>query len=455
MWGCIYYNQYRELNLIDLLKKNDGHFFAVLRGTAYALFAKVLIIALGFLNNILVARFYGAELVGVLSIVHTLLSLLSLFSLSGFNQSVLAVIPKQKIESEYLPFPFIIKVSIYVLATSFMLSFFAYLGADIWRELLERKPQVRIAIQISSFFIAVYALRALYLSFFRAIGAVRVFSVLQIVTPVANLLLLIFIITYSYTGLWVVYARLISAVASVVAAVIIFIFFFRRVQPCTQPKYFPFNLRLLLKQSLPLCGVSLLVFATSKISILVYSFFASEQNVGYYSVAVNTAILINVATGCVNSMVAPKFAELHVRREHDSLFSVGTKTTRLICAATIPLAVVLVLFGKVLLEIIYGADFNVAYFPMIVLAVGILINAIAGPNDIFMQMTGDQGALNKMMWIGFVGSLLLYGPFIHWWGATGAALAVVIGQCVWNYLAHMFIMKKYNNSLMLFYSKPK
>lgn len=102
----------------------------------------------------------------------------------------------------------------------------------------------------------------------------------------------------------------------------------------------------LLKKSLPLCGVSLLVFSTSKISILIYSLFATEISVGYYSVAVNTAILINVALGCVNSMVAPKFAELHARMDYSSLFSVGTKTTRLICIATIPLTVVLLLLGE-------------------------------------------------------------------------------------------------------------
>ncbi|SHJ29253.1 lipopolysaccharide biosynthesis protein [Halodesulfovibrio aestuarii] len=441
--------------MIDLFRKNDGHFFAVLRGSAYALFAKVLIIALGFLNNILVARYYGAELVGVLSVVHTLLSLLSLLSLSGLNQSILAIIPKRHIESEYSPFPFVVRVSIYVLVTSFLLSSSIYFGSDVWIKFLERRDQLKTAMLISSFFIAPYALRSLFLSFFRAIDAVKIFSVLQLVTPVANLFILIFIIAYSYAGLWVVYARLISAVVAVAASIVFFVFLFRRVQPSAQGEYCPLNLLLLLKTSLPLCGVSLLVFSTSKISILVYSLFVSEQNVGYYSVAVNTSILINVALGCVNSMVAPKFAELHARKERDTIFSVGIKTTRLICLATIPLTVFLVLLGKVLLEIVYGVDFNIAYVPMIILAIGNCINAIAGPNDIFLQMTGDQGVLHKMMWIGFTVSLLLYGPFIHWGGAGGAALAVVVGQCVWNCLAHIFILKKYDNSLMLFYSKPQ
>lgn len=97
-------------------------------------------------------------------------------------------------------------------------------------------------------------------------------------------------------------------------------------------------------------------------------------------------------------------------------------------------------------------DFSVAYFPMAILAIGNCLNAIAGPNDIFLQMTGDQGRLNKMMWIGFAASLIFYMPFIYWWGSVGAALAVVVGQCIWNYLAHSFILKKYENSLMLFYS---
>jgi O-antigen/teichoic acid export membrane protein len=440
-----------ENNLLNLFKKNDSHFSVVLRGSAYALFAKILIIAFGFLNNILVARYYGAELIGILSIVQTLLTLLSLLALIGFNQSVLAIIPKESIESRYFPFPFIVKVAAFVISTSFVLSCLTYLGLNVW-EVLEQKIQLETAIQVGSFFIVIYALRALFLSFFRAIGAIKLFTILQLVTPISNFCILLIIIIYSFSGLWVVYARLISAVIALVVALLFFLYLFRRVRREEESRGTSIDFCSLLKKSLPLCGVSLLVFSTSKISILIYSLFATEENVGYYSVAVNTAILINVALGCVNSMVAPKFAELHARMDYSSLFSVGIKTTRLICIATIPLTIVLLLFGKILLEILYGMDFSVAYFPMVILAIGNCLNAIAGPNDIFLQMTGDQGRLNKMMWIGFAASLVFYVPFIYWWGSIGAALAVLVGQCVWNYLAHLFILKKYKNSLMLFYS---
>ncbi len=437
--------------MLNLLKKNDSHFFVVLRGSAYALFAKILIIAFGFLNNILVARYYGAELIGILSIVQTLLTLLSLLALIGFNQSVLATIPKESLENRYFPFPFIVKVAIFVITTSSVLSCLTYLGLDVFGG-LGQKIQLETALQVGAFFIVIYALRALFLSFFRAIGAVKFFTILQLVTPVSNFCILLIIIIYSFNGLWVVYARLISAVIAFLTAVLFFLYLFRSVRREEESRSSSIDFCSLLKKSLPLCGVSLLVFSTSKISILIYSLFATEISVGYYSVAVNTAILINVALGCVNSMVAPKFAELHARMDYSSLFSVGTKTTRLICIATIPLTVVLLLFGRILLEVIYGMDFSVAYFPMAILAIGNCLNAIAGPNDIFLQMTGDQGRLNKMMWIGFAASLIFYMPFIYWWGSVGAALAVVVGQCIWNYLAHSFILKKYENSLMLFYS---
>ncbi|WP_160711827.1 lipopolysaccharide biosynthesis protein [Halodesulfovibrio sp. MK-HDV] len=192
-----------ENNLLNLFKKNDSHFSVVLRGSAYALFAKILIIAFGFLNNILVARYYGAELIGILSIVQTLLTLLSLLALIGFNQSVLAIIPKESIESRYFPFPFIVKVAAFVISTSFVLSCLTYLGLNVW-EVLEQKIQLETAIQVGSFFIVIYALRALFLSFFRAIGAIKLFTILQLVTPISNFCILLIIIIYSFSGLWVV-----------------------------------------------------------------------------------------------------------------------------------------------------------------------------------------------------------------------------------------------------------
>lgn len=437
---------------MDLFSKKDGHFFAVLCGALYALFAKIVIIVFGFINNILVARFYGAELVGVVSIVQTLLTLLSLVALLGLNQSILAIIPKYNTKNRYLAFPFMVKISFVVLLSSLIISMCSF-GVLGFLGIEEDGSQLGLALLVGVFFVCAYALRTLFLSFYRAIEAVKFFTALQLVTPLVNCGVLICVIYFSYAEIWAVYARLFSAVSAIIFAMVGFYYFFQKVSASKAREQSTDNFRSLLKMSLPLCGVSLLVFSTNKISILIYGLFASEVDVGYYSVAVNTAILINVALGCVNSMVAPKFAELHVKGEGDLLFSVGKKTTKLICSATIPLTVILLCLGKYLLVLFYGESFEGAYLPMAILAVGNCLNAIAGPNDIFLQMTGGQSVLNKMMWVGFVISLVCYFPLISVWGSVGAAISVVVGQCVWNCLAHFYILKKYNNTLFLFAKK--
>jgi len=79
--------------LISALK-SDKRFHEIFRGGAYVLIAKGIVSLLGLFTNLFMARYYGAEIIGYVATINSILAILITLSLLGNQTAILRFIPE-------------------------------------------------------------------------------------------------------------------------------------------------------------------------------------------------------------------------------------------------------------------------------------------------------------------------------------------------------------------------
>ena len=174
--------------------------------------------------------------------------------------------------------------------------------------------------------------------------------------------------------------------------------------------------------------------------------FLSEIDVGVYNIALKLSNLIALPLTAINIIVAPKFAE-HFENK-DQLQNIVTISTRLIFYTTLPIFLVIIIFGNFILSI-FGSNFEQGYMALIIISCGALVNALSGSVGYFLQMTGKQVFYQNITIITSVFIFVLNMLLIPWLGIIGAAITSLLSQVIWNATMVFYIKCKVN--LITFY----
>lgn len=197
-----------------------------------------------------------------------------------------------------------------------------------------------------------------------------------------------------------------------------------------------------LKIALPIYFADVLAVVLANSDTIIMGWLRPLDEVGLYQVALRLSVLMLVLLGASNWVLAPWFARFHATSEKVRLQSVVTKTTRAIFAATIVIYLILVVWGKPLLEIFFGSNFVAAYPILIILGAGQLVNVASGPVVNLLAMMGGQRELAMSTFgaviLNIVLCLLLIPPF----GPTGAAASVAVSTSAYNVLLAIVVRRR-------------
>lgn len=98
---------------------SDRRFSEILTGSIWALGARVFATGLGLISSVLIARLYGAEVVGIVAVVNSFLVLSTNFTVLGTGTSILRFIPEHLVKySPTSAFKLYHKTQYLVVATS-------------------------------------------------------------------------------------------------------------------------------------------------------------------------------------------------------------------------------------------------------------------------------------------------------------------------------------------------
>jgi O-antigen/teichoic acid export membrane protein len=425
----------KYINLIS-----DKKFSEILKGSIWALSGHILAAGLGLIISIIVARFYGAEAIGIIAVLNSFLTLASIFTMLGTTTSILRFIPEHLVKhSPTSAYKVYHKTQNLIICISLITSVVLFKGSDIISKNVFSKQYLSFYLALAAVFLVFKSMALLNTQAIRGLKLIKTFAFMQILPQISNLIILLALSLFFFTKNIPIYALLGSfAVTGVLGWLIIEVVFKQRMSPNDQVYAMP--IREILFISLPMLLTSTMNFFIGQTGVIMLGMFRTTTEVGYYGIAVKLGTLTGFILAAINSMSAPKFSECYHSNRIDELFYVAKKSSKLIFWTTAPILLTLVLFGKPIIVIMFGKEFTVAYYSLVFIALGQFINSISGSTSLFMNMTGHQIALRNIICIAAVINIGLNLLLIPKVGIIGAALAAMISLSFWN-IATLFFMK--------------
>lgn len=429
---------------------SDTRFSEIFTGSVWALSARVFTTFFALAFSVIVARFYGAEAVGIVAVINSFLLLTSIFTVVGTPTSVLRLIPEHlSIYSPSSAFKVYRKTQFLVIGISIAIGILFFLGADQIATKIFSKPHLSFYFGLGSLFIVFKSLLILNTEAIRGLRLIRMFALMQVLPQMINLTCLIAIGFFWHSQDVPIYAFLIGMAVAGVTGWIIMEYSFKKltrqddiVAPMTFKQIFSISIPMLMATSMDII--------ISRTGIIFLGIFRTEAEVGYFDIAAKLSGLTLFILGAVNSMAAPKFSQLFHSGNTEELFYVAKKSAKLIFWTTTPILFGFIILGKPILNVFFGHEFGNAYFALVIMVAGKFVSSISGSTGVFMNMTGNHNAFKNIMivsgLISVIGNLLLIPRF----GINGAAFVTMVSLSFWNIATLVYIKVKFGATIGYF-----
>jgi len=406
----------------------------ITKGAGIALAGTFAGLFIGFISRPMIAR-YGTEAdYGIYSLALVILNICVVIAPLGLRQGVPRSIAYALGKNDSEKVQNLIPASIqFSLIAGISLGIIVFLTSDILAARIFHDAALGFPLKIFALAIPFSNLINVLVSIFRGFDDVkpRVYFT-NILRPLLLPLLLLPVIFLNLPFTSVFYTYLVSLVIS---CVILIIYTVKRLP---FPIGFLTNLRAnpvakeLLLFSLPLLGVAALSMIIIWTDTLMLGVLKSSTDVGLYNAAHPLAQFISEPLTAMSLIYVPVASGLYAQGlipEMRRNFSILTKW---LCAATLPLFLILFLFPDTVLGFLFGASYASAATALRILSIGFIINNFMGPNGATLITMGEA---RFIMWATLATAVLNIGlniALIPPLGIEGAAIASVAAYTLIN-----------------------
>ncbi|MCB0184313.1 MAG: oligosaccharide flippase family protein, partial [Caldilineaceae bacterium] len=393
----------------------------------------------GYLLQIVLARWIGPAEYGIFNYVLAWVSVLAVVGGLGFPEAILRFIPEYKTVREwsYLrgvmirsrQFTLLVSIALGVL---FVLVASLLNGGNITQDMWP--------FYLGGFMIPIMALFNLLSETFRAMHRVAfAYAPRQILEP---LLLIGAILGMALVGMSTIQGgdALLADLLILLALVVAQLWVLWRAMPPEARESSPaYQGRLWLGISLPMLLVAGYRILLNRTDILLLGAFVTPADLGVYNAALVISGSVSFVLVAVNTVFAPTVAAMYKRNDLAGLQRLVTVTAHWSFWPSLLLGLFLVFFAEPLLALL-GRDFTAGRTAMLIMIVGHLINSGVGSVGYLLNMTGHQKYTAKVFGWTSVLSLFLYGGLIYLMGALGAAIASSTVMAIRNLWLYYYVV---------------
>jgi O-antigen/teichoic acid export membrane protein len=182
----------------------------------------------------------------------------------------------------------------------------------------------------------------------------------------------------------------------------------------------------------PLSLIGGLQVVNSQFAIVALGLFSTDANVGVFRVLAQCELLVAFSVTAINIAIAPYIVKLHVAGEKHALQKMATWSARVTTAMALCIGLTFISFGPKILDIAFGAEFEVGSRALTVLCVGQIVSALAGTSMIFLNMTGNELGTTKSVATATLLNVVLNVLLVPDFALVGAAIASASSAIVLN-----------------------
>lgn len=428
------------MNLLQHARSLVGYFFkqavtslepdAIARRSVSSFALKIAATALGFVTSLLLARVLSANGYGVYVYAAAWTTLLIGPATLGFDRLLIRQVAVYRTEAAWgLIRGLLRQARRLTLLTSTGLSIAA--GIAVWLMVAPADRQMRATLWLALLSVPFLALITLQQATAQGLKQVVLGQLpITLIRPV-SLILLIFPL-HAMTG-----AALLPAQVMALSLVVTFLTFaigakmLHKILPEDFKAHAVYQTGGWVRRALPLLWLGGLYLLNSQMDTLMLGTMREPKEVAIYNIANRTAELMTFTLVAVSVTIAPTVAELWARGDVKRLQRVVKQSVRAVAAVSVPLAIGLIVFGRLILRL-FGPEFAQGYYALVILTGGQLINALAGSVGLLLVMTNHERDVIIAHGLSLFVLLVLGSVLIPWWGIEGTAVARVSSLILWN-----------------------
>lgn len=433
--------------MIERLKKlflkelDDVHTSEVIKNTVITFTLKILALGLGYFFTFIISRFYGASVLGLLNIAISTLSFCGVISTLGFDQAILRF-SAQFSHNKGVILQIYKKMATYALLLSVVISALLIILSAKLSMLLTKTFEHNMLFIIISTAIPFFTISAINTEAIRGLKLIKESEFFRMLLgSIVNLsvfTLLVLIMPFH------VYFPVFSSIAGIfITAIISFIYLLRKISP----KYLDKSELTLTSSeiftvSLPMLAIALSGIISNYIPVFLLAFFKTTKDVGIFNIAFKIATVTSFILISINSIVAPKFAELYWNNQLEDLKKTVKIASKLNFWTSAPFLMLFLLFPDFFMGI-FGKEFRYGSTALVILSIGQFINAFSGSVGYFLTMTGKQHIFSNIFVLSTILNGILSIILIPLFGINGCAIGFTTGMVFWNIVSLVYIKKKY------------
>lgn len=419
------------------LGRMDVHMREVVRGASVTFFVRIGGGLLSFGLNVAVARLLGADGAGIFFLALSAVTIASVLSRAGLDNALLRFIAGRASRDDWATVKGTYRFATLLgLASGFVGMVLLYSSSG-WLALhLFGKPELERPLRIMSFAVLPLVMVSLNAQALKATKRIFLSQITNgiFVPSLALLGLLALAPSYGVDGAVLAYA------GAAGAAALLGYLLWRSVTPQLRGISGRSPGRELLLSSRELLAMSALVLVMQWTATILLGRWGTAADVAVFEAARRTAFMTTLVLTAVNSIAAPKFAELYEQGQLEALGRTARSSARMMILFAAPVLLLFVVAPSWVMGL-FGPEFTTGGTVLLILAVGQFINVATGSVGFVLIMTGHERLARNNTAVAATVAVVLNALLIPRFGAVGAAIATAVSIASLN-LPGAYLVKR-------------
>jgi len=385
--------------------------------------------------NIVVARTLGAHQAGLFFLALTVITIAGVLGRLGLDSAVVRFVASAAVSGRWDRVKGVARYAILVtLGASLTLAAAVALSAGWMAESVFRKPTLTAPLMWMSLAIVPFALHQLGAQLLKGLKRIFFSQIALAILPAAAIpAVLLLGNRFGTSGAAAGYA------AAAGFAVLITLLLWRVALHGRSGRAVLEQRSELMDAARPLFALAALNLVMSWSASFLVGVWRPASDVALYNVAHRTAFLTTLMLTSVNSIAAPKFAELYHTRNLEALGATARDSARMMVVLALPVLLAFVVFPGFVMGL-FGPEFEVGASVLVILALGQFVNVSTGSVGFVLIMTGRERMARNNAAVAASVNIVLQVLLIPRLGAVGAAIATAVSVALLNltaaYLVH-------------------
>ncbi len=437
------------MKILDLINKYKNNKLA--KGSITFLIIKMIAMAFGYINIIIITKYFGTSALGIFSYLVSVLTFIAAFSGLGIEMATLRFVSKFKAKNEFGKIKsYYFQALKIIFIPGILLSLVFFVFPEFIALKIFGKPENAVYMRYLAFLLLPISIHKINNQFLRAYKKIGQFAFVKLFFTPITVVILFFIVVFTP-----IRSEKIPITVHFVSLFVMFIISFLLIFYLKNWKTAKISesvkIKDILKVSFPMMFIVITGAISKQADKIILGYFVSNSDIGIYHAMNKTALLINIVLLSANSGLAPRFSELFELKRFKELKKLAHKSSKYITLLSFIVFLLILVFSKYIINFL-GIDYKIGIQLLVIMSVAQMFSAWIGPVGSFLLMTGNE-KINKNVSLTIAGLFIFFNIIlVYFYGILGSAIATSLVIVIKNIIFVVIVKRKHN---LLFLYLPK